>query len=323
MAEQISADQLTIFQQGVKLCPPHYDSTTQRSKNPKGSTGSMKSMRSTSSMSSTRYTRSKELIKVCKSTRILNPRGQLFTKNNAYVFLSTILFLGCIAFVAYRGYRCFDKYLKKPEHTEISYKSSKSYPFPSFTLCATYKDSYNGEQMKECQLERSEYIEGGTWVGKGGNNCTDPKILHNKVAASYEDLVIKSIHILTYAASDNYYWIQPSNWSLLKVKLALTRPYQRCFTFSIPDNIVREGIKSVSIRSKPFDSFYIHKEGTLWAPITGSLLKSKYDEIYHASVTHESIQLLNYDGMNCNNNGKYNYDKANKTTFLRYHMRAI
>ena len=246
-------------------------------------------------------------IKVCKSTRILNPRGQLFTTDNAYVFISTILFFGCIAFVAYRGYRCFDKYLKKPEHTEISYKSSKSYPFPSFTLCALYKDSYNGNQMKECQLERSDYIEGGTWVGKGGNNCTDPKILHNQVAGSDEDLGIKGILILTYAASE---WIRPSNLSLLNGNLALTFPYQRCFTFSIPDNIVRDGIKTVSIISKPFVDLYMHKEGTLWAPISGSLLKSKYNEIYHASVTHESIQLLNYDGMNCNNDGKYNYDKC-------------
>ena len=255
-------------------------------------------------------TRSKGSIKVCKSTRLLNPREQLFTKNNAYVFLSTIFCLGCIAFVAYRGYRCFDKYLQKPEHTEISYKSSKSYPFPSFTLCATYKDSYNSDQMKECQLERSEYTDGGPWVGKGGNNCTDPKILHYQVASSYEDLDFKGVHISTYAASDNFYWIKSSNISLLKGKLALTRPYQRCFTFSIPDNIVRDGIKSVAINSKPFDSFYIHKEGTLWAPITGSLLKSKYDEIYHLAVTHESIQLLNYDGMNCNNDGIYNYDQC-------------
>ena len=254
-------------------------------------------------------TRSKRSIKVCKSTRLLNPK-QLFTKNNAYVFLSTIFCLGCIAFVAYRGYRCFGKYLQKPEHTEISYKSSKSYPFPSFTLCAAYKDSYNSYQLKECQLERSEYIEGGTWVGKGGNNCTDPKILHNRVAGSYEDLVINGVHITTYAESDNFYWIKSSNISLLKGKLALTRPYQRCFTFSIPDNIVHDGIKSVAIKSKPFDSFYIHKEGTLWAPITGSLLKLKYDEIYHAAVTHESIQLLHYDGMNCNNDGIYNYDQC-------------
>ena len=255
------------------------------------------------------------------TTRILNPtgvttgqkwKGQFFTKNNAFVFVSTIFFIGCTAFVVYRGYRCFDKYLKKPEHTEISYKSSKSYPFPSFTLCTSYKQSYNGDQMKECQLEKYEYLKGGKWVG---TNCTDPKILHNQVAATYEDLGIKGIQIYTYALSDNYYWIQSGN---LEWKLALTRPYQRCFTFSIPDDIVREGIervgvdgiKKVGVVSKAFDTLYLHKEGTLSAPIPGSLLKSRYEEIYEASVTHESIELLNYDGKNCNNDGEYNYDKC-------------
>ena len=293
MAEQIST--------GDRLCPPHYDL---RSKTPKGSTRSMKSIRSESSMSSTRYTRSKESIKVCKSTRILDPRRKLFTKNNAYVFVSTIFFIGCTAFVVYRGYRCFDKYLKKPEHTEISYKSSKSYPFPSFTLCNSYKQSYNSNQMKECQLEKPEYLEGGKWVG---TNCTDPKILHNQVAATYEDLGIKNIQIYTYALSDNYYWIKPGN---LEWKLALTRSYQRCFTFSIPENIVREGIEKVGVVSEAFDVLYLHKEGTFSAPIPGSLIKSRYEEIYEASVTHESIELLNYDGKDCNNDGEYNYDKC-------------
>ena len=121
---------------------------------------------------------------VCKPTRILNPRGQLFTTDNAYVFISTILFLGCIVFVAYRGYRCFDKYLKKPEHTEISYKSSKSYPFPSFTLCASQNVSYNDNQMKECQLDRIKYIYGFQWVGKGGINCTNYRKVTQKTISN-------------------------------------------------------------------------------------------------------------------------------------------
>ena len=128
-------------------------------------------------------TRSKGSKKIQTSTKIWDPRSKLFTKNNAYVFVSTIFFIGCAAFVAYRGYSCFDKYFKKPEHTEISYKSSKNHPFPSFTLCASKSASYNDNLMKECQLERSEYVDGSKWVGKGGINCTDPKILHNQAAA--------------------------------------------------------------------------------------------------------------------------------------------
>ena len=134
--------------------------------------------------------------------------GQLFNKNNFIVFVSTILFIGCATFVAFRGYKCFEKYFMEPEHSEISYKSSMNHPFPSFTLCASEKDSYNDNQLKECQLDRSEYVDGGNWVGKGGINCTDPKLLHMNVAAHYEDLEINKIWIMTYAAINNSF--QPS-----------------------------------------------------------------------------------------------------------------
>ena len=137
--------------------------------------------------------------------------GQVFSKNNFVVFVSTILFLGCAAFVAFRGYRCFDKYFKKPENTEISYKSSKNHPFPSFTLCVNEKDGYNDNQLKECQLDRNKYTKGSQWVGKGGINCTNPKELHKLVAANFEDLDVELIGVFTYDASNNFHIFQPSN----------------------------------------------------------------------------------------------------------------
>ena len=75
---------------------------------------------------------------------------QLFSKNNAYAFVSSLLFLGCAVFVAYRGYLCFDKFLKKPKHSEVSLESSTNHPFPSFTLCASANVSYNDDQLKKC-----------------------------------------------------------------------------------------------------------------------------------------------------------------------------
>ena len=33
-------------------------------------------------------------------------------------------------------------------------------------------------------------------------------------------------------------------------------------------------------------------------------------DLYEASVTHESIELLNYNGKNCKNDDKYDYDKC-------------
>ena len=116
--------------------------------------------------------------------------------------------------------------------------------------------------------------------------------------------------IFTYASFDHSF--QPNNWNVLGWKLAhhyTARP-RRCFTFSIPDNIVQEGIRGVAIKSKAFDTLYLHKEGTLSAPIPGSSLRTKYADLYQASVTHESIELLHYDGKKCKSDGKYNYDKC-------------
>ena len=239
--------------------------------------------------------------------------GQLFTKNNFLAFVSTILFMGCTAFVAFRGYKCFDKYLKKPQNSEISFQSSKNHPFPSFTLCLSEKDSYNFDQLKKCQLEPSDYVFGAQWVGKGEINCTDPKILHTKAVANYEDLEIKRIKIITHVNDDGFvsnYDIRPSNWSFLEWKVAPIGVSQRCFSFSIPEYIVSEGIYGVYIYSKAFDVLYLHKEGTFSSLIPGSQLSARYADLYAASVTHESIELLHYDGKHCNNDAEYNYDQC-------------
>ena len=236
---------------------------------------------------------------------------QLFTKNNAYAFVSSILFFGCAVFVAYRGYLCFNKFSKNPKQSEVSFEFSKNHPFPSFTLCASETDSYNDNQMKECQLDRIKYLEGSQWVGKGGINCTNPKLLHNQVAANSEDLEIEEIGIITYEVTNNSHEFQPSDWNFLELKLALMYYEQRCFTFSIPEDIVREGIHYIYITSKAFDTLYLHKEGTLLAPIPETeSVSTKYADIYRAFVTHESIKLLNYDGKKCKNDVEYNYDRC-------------
>ena len=245
------------------------------------------------------------LISFLKGMQLTKKLGQLFSRNNTYLFFSTILFIGCTAFVTFRGYKCVDKYLKNPEQSEVSYKGSSGHSFPSFTLCANNNDSYNEDQMKKCQLERKDYVSGGQWVGKGGTNCTDPKILHNQAVASSENLEIEDIGIYTYA--ENTYWIWPEN---LTLKLATKIPDQRCFTFSIPENIVSEGIELVGIWSKPFELLYLHKEGVLSALIPGGSFRAKYKDVIKARVNHESIELLNYDGKNCNDSKDYNYDNC-------------
>ena len=249
---------------------------------------------------------------------------QLFTKNNFVVFVSTIIFIGCAASVVIHGYRCFYKYLTVPENSEVSYKSSKNYPFPSITLCASLNDSYNIDRIKECKVEpivKTADWNYPSWVGKGGINCTDPKRLHNQITAN-NDAMIEEIQIKS-RSSDGFHTFQPSNWSSLEWEVVhvgdgMIDAYQRCFTFSLPDDIVRESILYVGIVSKAFDTLYLHRQGTLSAPIPGNPLNvmgtmgisAKYAELHSVYVLHESIELLNYDGENCNNDREYSYDKC-------------
>ena len=97
-------------------------------------------------------------------------------------------------------------------------------------------------------------------------------------------------------------------------------PFHRCFTFSIPDNFVQEGIDTVIIASKVFDVLYLHKEGTLSAPIPGSWQPTKYVDLYETYVIHESVELLNYDGKNCKNDGDYNYDKCKQDYIYKVYL---
>ena len=62
--------------------------------------------------------------------------------------------------------------------------------------------------------------------------------------------------------------------------------------------------------SKAFDTLYLHKEGTFSSLIPGSQSSARYADLYAASVTHESIELLHYDGKHFNNDAEYNYDQC-------------
>ena len=46
------------------------------------------------------------------------------------------------------------------------------------------------------------------------------------------------------------------------------------------------------------------------APVPGATAAAKFKNIQSASVTYESVNLLNYDGKPCNDDIQYNYDEC-------------
>ena len=128
--------------------------------------------------------------------------AKIQNKNNFSLLLASILFISCACFVAFRGYRCFEKYVTKPEAVSISYKFTGEIGFPSLTFCTTNENAYNDKVLQECGLKFSDYSLKGPWVGKGNKNCTDPKVLYNNAAAKVEALGIQRITINTYSSKN-------------------------------------------------------------------------------------------------------------------------
>ena len=46
------------------------------------------------------------------------------------------------------------------------------------------------------------------------------------------------------------------------------------------------------------------------APVPGATTAAKFKNIQSASVTYESVNLLNYNGKPCNDDIQYNYDEC-------------
>ena len=148
------------------------------------------------------------------------------------MIFSVLLFTACAVFVAMRGYECFDKYLKKPEATDIKFKVKGELPFPAITLCpwkSTYEDT-----LEECDLNLADYLKSGPWLGSGIPNCSDPKLFFNKLF-KIEELGIKKIDITT--SNDNKYSFEETELYSLEWN---SSPYKRvkCFTLTISDKIV-------------------------------------------------------------------------------------
>ena len=135
--------------------------------------------------------------------------------------------------MAFRGYSCFDKYLKNPEVSDVAYKSINRLAFPSFTVCTLIKYGYNLDRLKECQIEMKDYVDEAQWVGKGGNNCTDPKTLWMDLVINYEDLEFEEIWIRTLIADHSFLPGEIKLWKW-KVSRSVQQVSSRCFSFSIP-----------------------------------------------------------------------------------------
>ena len=114
-----------------------------------------------------------------------------------------IFYIGCWTFVIHRGYKCMLKYLLKPQGIEMSYDSSGNLPFPHFTFCPhNWNDfppkKFNENVTRSCNITWEQYVDESHYVGFGGTNCTNPKILQKSIGTSLKDMDVNHTKITTY-----------------------------------------------------------------------------------------------------------------------------
>ena len=234
--------------------------------------------------------------------------SQVVNKKTVISCFSAALFTACSVFVAIRGHDCFEKFLDKPEAVDISFKFTNGEKFPSITICTKKENTYNEEVFDECQLRQNDYIINGAWMSSKNSNCSDPKKLYKRVIKNLQSLEMKSMEISTFTKRHKFNQNEIEDaleWS--------TVPYngkQICFSMTIPDLILKEGISKIKFEAKPFHKVMLHQKGLFRANMPGASPAVWYNEVLRISVTHEILHLLHYDGYPCIQDENYRMDEC-------------
>ena len=230
---------------------------------------------------------------------------------------SLILFLGCASFVTHRGYKCFQKYLEKPEAIDVAFKSSASQVpfFPSITFCS-WDRPLKENILKGCNLTSEDYHQRNIWVGQGHANCTDPKVLSDQINYGLDNLKmeIQSFFLVTYEKGRRDGYRMYPNDTRLQWTSRVEDFLFSCHTMTLPETMVKLGINDLQIYFESLRSYlvlYWHEDGLFNTDIPDSCPGIIMNKIgYYVPIGHETLELLEYDGEKCEKSKDYKLDKC-------------
>lgn len=236
----------------------------------------------------------------------------------AYKLFSFMLFACCASYVIMRSYNCFCKYLDGTVAVDITYQSSGEVDFPSITFCGRISSMFrandqpkpfNIQELAKCNLTWQQYYD-GQWTSENlPDYCHDPKKVAEKVLAKLEDLNFNSLKFVTFNAETIYKSLDEES-GLIWEQVYL-RSNGRCFTMTIPQEIIELGIYQVVITYKPQSilDVFVHHHGLLDTDLPGASPKLDLEaKSVTVPVEHEKLQMLDYAGEKCMTETKYKLD---------------
>ena len=82
---------------------------------------------------------------------------------------------------------------------------------------------------------------------------------------------------------------------------------RKCFSMTIPDMMISQGISEIKFESDPFLQLYVHRKKMFRAFISSSSTSAYYSSFSNLQITHQILDVLNYDGDDCIDDDNY-YD---------------
>ena len=139
--------------------------------------------------------------------------------------LSISIELGCVLFVVIQTYKCFSKFVKHPQGTEIRILKGYRETYPDITICPLILNNNPYEAtLESCNLTYESYFHAGNWIGNNSQEfCGNSTKLFEKLAEkAFEDLTV------SYMDFENYFYENP------KYKYKDYPEFGRCKTFKYP-----------------------------------------------------------------------------------------
>ena len=219
------------------------------------------------------------------------------------LFFRKFVFLLCLGIVIWQCWRCLEKFLSKPQGTQLSIVNSAGEMFPSVTVCRAFLN--NLTILSNCGITHHQYYREAIWSNQDIDGCGDPKELFYSTTSKLEDL-ISEVHVVSYNMSKTKF----DN----KTKLFYPVQFDHgiCYTFLPPEENLRDGIFRIIFVVKRMVRIYVHANGVLAVKRSARSTALDVSPLKHyvVKIEHSLYKMLDFQGVPCNNEKSYSLDKC-------------
>ena len=218
----------------------------------------------------------------------------------------TLVFLCCLGIVIWQCWRCLEKFLSRPQGTQLTIVKSAGKMFPSVTVCPA--TSNNSTLLSVCNIKQKLYYKKGIWSNQDIDGCGDPKELFYSTTWKLEDLV-SAVSVTSFTDSVTKF---ENATELFHPFEKMTIVPDRCYEFQAPEEILTDGIYRIVFEFKKKVKVFVNTNGVFavnqQANQNKILVSPK--KRYHVKVDYSSYKMLDFQGAPCNNEKGYHFDKC-------------